>query len=159
MYLQKLPKQNISRNRWKPTKEKSEVSIRESGWMKKAKNRPVAVMTENTHVTLPQYGIGNADIIYECPVEGGITRLMTIYQDYASLKKVGNVRSCRLYYVYFAKEFEAVYFHAGESKYALDVLNSSFIDNVDGITGKGGAFITRTIAAGHRTICIQPEKI
>ena len=70
-------------------------------WMdeKKAKNRPVAVMTENTHVTLPQYGIGNADIIYECPVEGGITRLMTIYQDYASLKKVGNVRSCRLYYV------------------------------------------------------------
>lgn len=87
MYLQKLPKQNISRNRWKPTKEKSEVSIRESGWMKKAKNRPVAVMTENTHVTLPQYGIGNADIIYECPVEGGITRLMTIYQDYASLKK------------------------------------------------------------------------
>ena len=58
-------------------------------WMdeKKAKNRPVAVMTENTHVTLPQYGIGNADIIYECPVEGGITRLMTIYQDYASLKK------------------------------------------------------------------------
>ena len=35
MYLQKLLKQNISRNRWKPTKEKSEVSIRESGWMKK----------------------------------------------------------------------------------------------------------------------------
>ena len=109
----------------------------------KAKNRPVAVMTENTHVTLPQYGIGNADIIYECPVEGGITRLMTIYQDYASLKKVGNVRSCRLYYVYFAKEFQAVYFHAGESKYALDVLNSSFIDHVDGITGKGGAFYYR----------------
>ena len=114
-------------------------------WMdeEKAKNRPVAVMTENTHVTLPQYGIGNADIIYECPVEGGITRLMTIYQDYASLKKVGNVRSCRLYYVYFAKEFQAVYFHAGESKYALDVLNSSFIDHVDGITGKGGAFYYR----------------
>ena len=56
---------------------------------------------------------------------------------------MGNVRSCRLYYVYFAKEFQAVYFHAGESKYALDVLNSSFIDNVDGITGKGGAFYYR----------------
>ena len=53
------------------------------------------------------------------------------------------MRSCRLYYVYFAKEFEAVYFHAGESKYALDVLNSSFIDHVDGITGKGGAFYYR----------------
>ena len=68
---------------------------------------------------------------------------MTIYQDFADLEKVGNVRSCRLYYVYFAKEFGAVYLHAGESKYALDVLNSSFIDNVDGITGKGGAFYYR----------------
>ena len=96
---------------------------------KLAWKRPVAVMTENTHVTLPQYGVGNADVIYECPVEGGITRMMAIYQDFESLEKVGNVRSCRLYYVYFAKEFDAVYFHAGESKYALDVLNSSFIDN------------------------------
>ena len=106
-------------------------------------NRPVAVMTENTRVTLPQYGVSNADIIYECPVEGGITRMMAIYQNYESLEKIGNVRSCRLYYVYFAKEFEAAYFHAGESKYALDVLNSSYIENVDGITGKGGAYYYR----------------
>lgn len=106
-------------------------------------NRPVAVMTENTKVTLPQYGLGNADVIYECPVEGGITRLMAIYQDYSGMEKVGNVRSCRLYYVYFAKEFDAIYFHAGESKYALDVLNSSFIDNVDGITGTGGQYYYR----------------
>ena len=114
-------------------------------WIKEknAYNRPVAVMTENTHVTLPQYGVGSADIIYECPVEGGITRVMAIYQNYKKLEKVGNVRSCRLYYVYFAKEFGAAYFHAGESKYALDILNSSFIDNVDGITGKGGAFYYR----------------
>jgi hypothetical protein len=76
-------------------------------------------------------------------VEGGITRLMAIYQDYADMEKVGNVRSCRLYYIYFAKEFGAAYFHAGESKYALDVLNSSFIDNVDGITGKGGGYYYR----------------
>lgn len=114
-------------------------------WMEEelAWNRPVAVMTENTHVTLPQYGVGNADIIYECPVEGGITRLMAIYQNYEDMEKVGNVRSCRLYYVYFAKEFGSAYFHAGESKYALDILNSTFIDNVDGITGKGGAFYYR----------------
>jgi hypothetical protein len=105
--------------------------------------RPVAVMTENTKMAIPQYGLSSADIIYECPVEGGITRLMAIYQDYENLEKVGNVRSCRLYYIYFAKEFSAAYFHAGESKYALDVLNSSFIDNVDGITGKGGTYYYR----------------
>lgn len=110
---------------------------------KQAYNRPVAVMTENTHVTLPQYGVSSADVIYECPVEGGITRMMAIYQNYKDLEKVGNVRSCRLYYVYLAKEFGAAYFHAGESKYALDILNSSYIENVDGITGKGGAFYYR----------------
>lgn len=126
---------------------------------KLAWKRPVAVMTENTHVTLPQYGVGNADVIYECPVEGGITRMMAIYQDFESLEKVGNVRSCRLYYVYFAKEFDAVYFHAGESKYALDVLNSSFIDNVDGITGKGVGIIIVITAEGHHITCIQREKI
>ena len=62
-------------------------------WMdeKKAKNRPVAVMTENTHVTLPQYGIGNADIIYECPVEGGITRRMTISQKSGKCAKLSSV--------------------------------------------------------------------
>jgi hypothetical protein len=109
-------------------------------------NRPVAVMTENTKMAIPQYGLGSADIIYECPVEGGITRLMAIYQNYEDLEKVGNVRSCRLYYIYFAKEFGAAYFHAGESKYALDVLNSSFIDNVDGITGKGGTYYYRDSA-------------
>lgn len=102
--------------------------------------RPVAVMTENTKMALPQYGLAKADVIYECPVEGGISRLMAIYQDYGGMDKIGNVRSCRLYYVYFAKEFDALYFHAGQSKYALDVLNSTFIDNVNGITGKGGAF-------------------
>ena len=126
---------------------------------KLAWKRPVAVMTENTHVTLPQYGVGNADVIYECPVEGGITRMMAIYQDFESLEKVGNVRSCRLYYVYFAKEFDAVYFHAGESKYALDVLNSSFIDNVDGITGKAVGIIIVITAEGHHITCIQREKI
>ncbi len=114
-------------------------------WIKEknAWNRPAAVMTENTRVTLPQYGVSRADVIYECPVEGGITRMMAIYQNYKKLEKVGNVRSCRLYYIYFAKEFDAVYFHAGESKYALPVLNSSYIENVDGITGKGGTYYYR----------------
>jgi hypothetical protein len=106
-------------------------------------NRPVAVMTENTKMAIPQYGLGSADVIYECPVEGGITRLMAIYQNYEGLEKVGNVRSCRLYYIYFAKEFGAAYFHAGESKYALATLNSGFIDHVDGITGKGGSYYYR----------------
>ena len=40
--------------------------------------RPVAVMVSNIKAFLPQYGIDDADIIYELPVEGGITRLMAV---------------------------------------------------------------------------------
>lgn len=109
-----------------------------------AGNRPIALMIENTEATLPQYNVGKADLIYECPVEGGITRLMGLYQDYSGMDRIGNVRSCRLYYVYFAKEFDAIYVHAGESKYAVDLLDSDFIDNIDGIKAVGNTCFYRT---------------
>ena len=109
-----------------------------------AAKRPVALMVENTEAALPQYNIGKADLIYECPVEGGITRLMGLYQDYSGMERIGNVRSCRLYYVYFAKEFDAIYVHAGESKYAVDLLDSDFIDNIDGIKAVGNTCFYRT---------------
>ena len=53
---------------------------------KYGRQRPVAVMIENTKACLPQYGIGNAGVIYECVVEGGITRMMAIFDDYTGLK-------------------------------------------------------------------------
>jgi hypothetical protein len=44
-------------------------------------NRPVlAVKVENIPVARPQTGLSFADIIYEEPVEGGITRFIVIYQ-------------------------------------------------------------------------------
>lgn len=138
-----------------PVTEKKEKKVSHKGqsrsyltgeWIDKkiAKQRPIALMVENTKMALPQYGLGNADIIYECPVEGGISRLMAIYQDYSGMEKVGNVRSCRHYYAYFAKEFDAVYFHAGASSIAYKgVLAGSFIEDVDGIKGSDGKYFFR----------------
>ncbi|MEE1078881.1 MAG: DUF3048 domain-containing protein [Agathobacter sp.] len=105
-----------------------------------ARKRPIAVMTENTRETLPQYGLSSADVIYECPVEGGISRLMCIYQDYEDLDKIGNIRSCRIYYPYFAHEFDAIYFHAGQNVAAIPVLESEYIDAIDGTTGKAAPY-------------------
>ena len=65
-----------------------------------AKQRPVSCMIGNTDSALPQYGIGQAQVIYEAPVEGGLTRLMGIFQDYKDIEKLGSVRSSRLYYAY-----------------------------------------------------------
>lgn len=99
------------------------------------KNRPLAIMFGNTTDALPQYGIGEADVLYECLVEGGLTRLMGIYDNYNDGKKYGSVRSCRLYYAHIAKEYDAIYAHYGQADIAKSFLNSDAIDNLNGLDG------------------------
>ncbi len=78
--------------------------------------RPVAIMINNINVSLPQYGIGGADLMFECLVEGGITRMMAVFADYTKVPNVCSVRSCRYYYPIFAYGLDAVYFCFGSNK-------------------------------------------
>lgn len=112
----------------------------ESGFNEKAVGkRPVAVMVSNVKAALPQYGIDDADIIYELPVEGGITRLMAVYADYTNVPDVCSVRSCRYYYPILAYGMDAIYCHWGTDKtIALDTLNYLDIDRFDGNDGSLG---------------------
>lgn len=81
----------------------------------KANQRPVAIMVNNVDVAQSrQTGLSDADIIYETEVEGGITRLMAVYQDIADLDKIGTVRSARYPYVDLALGHNAVYVHCGQ---------------------------------------------
>lgn len=100
---------------------------------KLAKQRPISCMIGNTDSALPQYGIGEAQVIYEAPVEGGLTRLMGIFQDYKALKKLGSVRSSRLYYAYYSMGFDAIYLHYGQASYAQGFLESGQIDDLNGL--------------------------
>jgi hypothetical protein len=60
-----------------------------------APSRPAfAVKVENTRDAYPLSGLGRADVIYEEPVEGGITRFVAIYQC-RDAGRVGPVRSAR----------------------------------------------------------------
>ncbi len=95
-----------------------------------AATRPVAVMINNIEQALPQAGISQADIFYEIPVEGSITRCMAIFQDYSNLDLLGSIRSSRLYFAYISQSYDAIYVHYGQSKYALSYLKSSSIDNI-----------------------------
>ncbi|MBP5266906.1 MAG: DUF3048 domain-containing protein [Lachnospiraceae bacterium] len=99
--------------------------------------RPVAIMTENTKVALPQYGLNQAGVLYECPVEGGITRMMAIYDQKTAfaLKQIGNVRSCRPYYAFIASEYDAIYVHFGQSIQGLTLLETGIVDNLSGLDG------------------------
>ncbi|MGN0315506.1 MAG: DUF3048 domain-containing protein [Fusicatenibacter sp.] len=97
------------------------------------RRRPVAVMLNNIYDACPQSGISRAGIIYEAPVEGGITRLMGVFEEYDDLTKIGSVRSCREYFVYFDTGLDAIYFHYGQAAYAIPLLESDQIDNVNGM--------------------------
>ena len=100
-----------------------------------ANQRPLAVMLGNTKIATPQYGITDADVIYEAAVEGQETRLMAIFQDYANLEKVMSSRSCRHYYVHWAMEFDAIYAHYGQAKYAVEILSQDYVNNLSGLDG------------------------
>lgn len=100
---------------------------------KLAGQRPVSCMIGNTDSALPQYGIGQAQVIYEAPVEGGLTRLMGIFEDYQDIEKLGSVRSSRLYYAYYSMGFDAIYLHYGQASYAQGFLESGQIDDLNGL--------------------------
>lgn len=102
--------------------------------------RPVAIMVNNIHASLPQMGIGSADIMYECLAEGGITRLMMITTEYEKLSRVGSVRSARDYYIDFAESYNSIFVHAGASDYAYNTLSQRESDHLDGVRGSSDLF-------------------
>lgn len=106
--------------------------------------RPFAVMIENTKEACPQNGINKAGIIYECPVEGTITRMMAIFQNMGTDEVIGNVRSCRPYYVYFAAEYDAIYAHYGQNGPGKDALNEGIVQDLNGLSGLGNVTYYRT---------------
>ena len=95
--------------------------------------RPVAIMINNIRKSLPQYGILNADLMFECLVEGGITRMMAVFADYTKIPEVCSVRSCRYYFPYFAHGLDAVYICFGcNPTFGQKALDKTGIDYFDG---------------------------
>lgn len=102
--------------------------------------RPVAVMVNNIQAAMPQYGVGKADIIFEIPVEGDVTRLMAMYADYTQVPRVCAVRSYRYYYPALSEGFDAFYIHWGRDYTKLDYLDSLNLDRFDGIFDGNGLY-------------------
>ena len=102
--------------------------------------RPWAVVFNNIRVALPQNGIGQADIIYEMPVEGGITRILAVFQDIEDVGEIGPVRSARNYFTDIALGHDALFVHAGGSPQAYVAIRDRSVDNIDGVNGHGREF-------------------
>lgn len=85
--------------------------------------RPVAVVVDNVG-GYPQFGLRAASTVFELPVEGGLTRLMLVF-DRSDPERVGPVRSAREYFVELAARSNAVLVHDGGSPGALAAISAS----------------------------------
>lgn len=121
-------------------------------WIKKenGNKRPYAIVFNNIKYASPQSGIGDASILYEAIVEGGITRLMGVYEQF-DLDRIGSVRSARHYFVSFADEYDAIFVHYGHTKYATAKIESLGVNNLSGLSGIGTTVFYRdnSIEAPH----------
>lgn len=106
--------------------------------------RPIAIMLNNLEAAQPMSGVSYADVVYEYVVEGSITRLMGLFENYDALDKIGSVRSCREYFVYTALEFDAIYMHFGQASYAVDLLGRDYVNNLNGLGEAGDTCFYRT---------------
>lgn len=104
-------------------------------------DRPVAVMFNNLKAAQPRLGISKADIIYEVPAEGGITRMLALYQCLEDVETLGSVRSTRPYYLELALAHDALLVHAGGSPEAYRDISAWGVDNMDGVNGASDAAI------------------
>lgn len=102
--------------------------------------RPVAVMVSNVSAAMPQYGVSDADIIFEIPVEGGLTRFMALYADYTQVPDICSIRSCRDYFPSISEGFDAFYIHWGMDSSILAHYNALDLDSFNGMYDDGGIF-------------------
>lgn len=128
-------------------------------------NRPVAVMLNNLKAAQPQLGTSLADIIYEVPAEGGITRMLAIYQTLEDVETLGSIRSTRPYYLELALGHDALLVHAGGSPDAYTDIHAWKVDNMDGVNGGSDAEIfwrdaqRRKTAGYEHSMLTSGEKI
>ena len=94
--------------------------------------RPIAIMLPTDKAAQPQYGIGEAGVLYECMEEGDMSRQMAIIENWHDMETLGNVRSCRDYYVYWALEWDPILVHFGGPYYLADAVGREDVNNITG---------------------------
>lgn len=96
-------------------------------------SRPVAFCLGNTAYSLPQFGIGSSDILFEFPIENGATRLVMMTTDFETVGKIGPIRSTRDYIADIVGAFDAIQLYAGTSDHSASVLYPEY-DTLDYLT-------------------------
>jgi Protein of unknown function (DUF3048) N-terminal domain/Protein of unknown function (DUF3048) C-terminal domain len=83
----------------------------------------LTIKVENTPQALPQWGINEADVVYEEIVNGGITRLAAIFNSQAP-GKVGPVRSVRPTDTQVVWPLGGIFAYSGGAAYAVNSIET-----------------------------------
>jgi len=118
--------------------------------------KPVMAVIENAPAARPQTGLQTADVVYEVPVEGSITRFVCVFSDNVP-DKILPVRSGRVPFLFIQHEWDAVFMHYGGagttgnhtpvSFYGHPLHDEIKID-VDGLKGKWSGYYKRVSGIG-----------
>lgn len=96
-----------------------------------ALTKPVTgIIIENSLDARPQSGLKQGEIIYEAIAEGGITRLLVLYQQNKPAL-IGPVRSVRSYHPDWIRSYDASVAHVGGSARALKEIRSGKYRDLD----------------------------
>ena len=102
-----------------------------------------SIMFDNFSTVSARPGLENVSIAYEALAEGGITRIMGIFDTAKSIESIGPIRSVRPYFIDWALEYGGILMHVGGSPAALRYLrNTDEILDIDQI-GKYENYFTR----------------
>lgn len=124
-----VPNEQVN-NENKENEEKKKIEIIDLD----SDSRPYAVVINNYPGAVKvQTGLSDAYLIYEMPVEGGMSRSLALYKD-KTTAKIGTVRSARHNFLDYVLENDAIFVHFGWSHYAKEQMSTLKIDNINGLS-------------------------
>jgi hypothetical protein len=115
----------------------------------------LTVKIENTPEALPQWGISEADVVYEEIVNGGITRLAAIFNSHAPTK-VGPVRSVRPTDTQVVWPIGGIFAFSGGAPYAIDSIETAPVKLIDEDAAGAAMFRDPDLEAPHNLFASAP---
>ncbi|MCH5341205.1 MAG: DUF3048 domain-containing protein [Acetatifactor sp.] len=129
----------------KPPREGMVRSLLTNEWVDAdvAQIRPIAVIIPNEIGAVPHYNLSEASVVYEANVEGRMSRLMALYENWDELETIGNIRSLRTYFAYWSFEWDAFLVHSGGPYFIDDLIAEPTTQNIDDHVGANTAAFFR----------------
>ena len=120
------------------------------------KRPALTIKIENTPEALPQWGVDQADVVYEEIVNGGITRLAAIFNSHAPVK-VGPVRSVRPTDTQIVWPLGGIFAYSGGAAYAVASISTAPVKLIDESSAGAAMFRDPSRYAPHNLFAVAPS--